>query len=204
VLGITEWLERWNGLTRTLTCLSREFLQQTVLAPAERLARELACGPDYVSWLDGRCRALEGRTAALVASHGDLTMSNMLLAADGTLGIVDWEEASEASLPLQDFFYAALDGAAARRGYRDRSRAFDDCFRQGGSQAPLVERFATRLQHRLGLPDELAVLSFHACWLHHAANERRKRTPGEAMPFLGFVKRIAADGRGLTPWGAGW
>jgi hypothetical protein len=37
---------------------------------------------------------------------------------------------------------------------------------------------------------EIAALSFHACWLQHAAAEAAKRLPDEPRPFLNIVERI--------------
>ena len=50
--------------------------------------------------------------------------------------------------------------------------------------APLRERLRTSLR----LSPEAAELCFHACWLHHARNERRS---GEEGPFLEIARWLA-------------
>ena len=49
-----------------------------------------------------------------------------------------------------------------------------------------------RLRATLGLSDEEACIAFHACWVHHAANEvDRQIVDG---PFLAVVRAIANEG----------
>jgi Ser/Thr protein kinase RdoA (MazF antagonist) len=185
-----EWLEAWSRATFRPQPVDRALLDTWILGPSKRLAGQLEDGDGYVAWLEARGAALVGRSVPLVATHNDLTMANVLMQSEGKLGVVDWEAASAGGLPLRDFFYAAVDATAAREGYRDRPGAFDRCFGGGGGGLP--GEILTRLRRAIDLPDDFATLTFHGCWLQHAEDERRKRAPGEALPFLGFVRRAAA------------
>jgi hypothetical protein len=179
--AIAGWLERWNGRTREIPArpLDTELLD---------LAGELALPDSYRSWLAERCRGLAGSEPPLVARHNDLTMWNVLVDGQGTIGVLDWAEAEPAGLPLTDFFYAIADAAAACDGYRDRLGAVRACFAPGGQRVDLVAPLEERLRTSLGLSAEAAELCFHACWLHHARNEQRS---GEDGPFREIARWLA-------------
>jgi hypothetical protein len=185
-----EWLEAWSRATCRPQPVDGALLDTWILNPSRRLAGQLEDGRGYVAWLEARGEALVGRSVPVVATHNDLTMANVLMQSEGKLGVVDWEAASAGGLPLRDFLYAAVDATAAREGYRDRPGAFDRCF--GGGGGGLLGEILARLRRAIDLPDDFATLAFHGCWLQHAEDERRKRVPGEALPFLGFVRRAAA------------
>jgi hypothetical protein len=181
--AIAEWLERWNGHTREMSRADRVLDAQLL-----DQAGELALPGAYKSWLSERWRALGGNEPPLVARHNDLTMWNVLVDGRGTIGVLDWAEADPAGLPLTDFFYAIADAAAACGRYRDRLEAVRACFVPGGQRADLVAPLRERLRTSLGLSPEAAELCFHACWLHHAVNERRTREDG---PFLEVARWLA-------------
>jgi hypothetical protein len=95
---------------------------------------------------------------------------------------------------MGDLVYAAVDAVAAGDRYRDRAAAFDQCFHADHSVGRLVREACGRVGRAIALPPEVAAIAFHACWLHHAGNESRKRAQGERRPFLELLQR-AADGR---------
>ena len=184
------WLEAWNRATARAWTLDRARLESWLLGPLARLADALG-EPGYPTWLEARWRPLAGQPVPVVACHNDLTMANLLVLPEGRLGVIDWEAAGTEGIPLTDGLYAAVDLVAAQGRYRDRPVAFERCFGSGrpqGAAAALLER----LRGAVELPAGYATLAFHACWLHHADNERRKRAPGEPLPFLGYARRAAA------------
>jgi hypothetical protein len=117
-------------------------------------------------------------------------MSNLLVTVAGRLGVLDWEAAGE-RLPLADLFYAAVDAASAQDYYADRVEAFQRCFEAGGRWYRVVGESEARLRSATETSCDVAALSFHGCWLQHAAAEAEKRAPGEPRPFLRIVERIA-------------
>jgi len=191
IVQLGAWLARWGSATRVVRRPGADFFRRMVLDPATGLAERLPDGAGYLRWLEGRCRLVEGMEVPLVATHGDLTMSNILLRSDGRLGIVDWEAAEPTGLPLTDFYYSVVDAAAAHGNYRDWPGAFERCFRLEGPTMTVVRRVGQRLARALEVTDEVATLAFHACWLRHAANERQKRAPGEPTPFLRHLQSAA-------------
>ena len=189
---VADWLDLWHRGTAREAPLSRELLERELLAPAASVAPELDDGDGYLRALEAVCQGLEGEPAPLADSHNDLTMWNVLLGRDGQLGVVDWESAEAATLPLKDLFYMAADAVAATDRYRDRLEAVRACFVPGGRHTALVAGRRDRIARALGVSDELAELSFHACWVGHAANEKRAAEPGADRPFLAIVRWLAA------------
>lgn len=189
---LAHWLERWSQLTAHREPLGAARLDADLIAPAKLLAPFIPNGSDYVSWLGERSAELTGTAVPLVSAHNDLTMANVLVAGSGSLGVVDWEAARADGLPLTDFFYSAADAAAAASRYDDRTAAFVDCFGPTGNRSAALGELETSLRRALGLSPAVAQLCFHACWLHHGANEHRAvGSDSRARPFLEIVRWVA-------------
>jgi hypothetical protein len=188
VLG---WLLRWNRATATGATLTPSLLEDEVLRPARIVAGALPGGDDHVRFLERLCDEATGADAALAAAHDDLTMTNLLLAPDGSIGVVDWDTARAAALPLADFFYTVVDAHAASERYVDRVRAFSDCFSATGRHAEDVRIRLSSFEHALGVTPAVRAVSLHACWLHHAANELARGEAGG--PFVQIVRQLADD-----------
>jgi hypothetical protein len=180
---LVGWLERWNVATARPRPLGQAELDRAVFAPL----RALELDGEHRRRLEERCRRAEGRSVPFVAAHHDLTTANVLVG--NGLGIVDWDAAEAAALPLTDFFYAAADARAAADGFRDRVGAFARTFAADGTPAGDVEPLQARLVATLGLEPDVVRFCFHACWLRHAANELAQSGPG---PFVEISRRVAA------------
>ena len=125
-----------------------------------------------------------------VPSHGDLTMANVLVDDDGSLGVVDWSSARSRALPLTDFLYAVADAQAASSGYEDRTDAFRRCFVERAGRER-TRQLLSRVAEPLTLDGTAFEIVFHACWLHHAANEA-DREPALGRPFLELVRAASS------------
>lgn len=191
VKRLVRWLESWYRATVVRRPCSAGQWNGSLLEPAEQLAPLLAHGAEYQNWLAGRCRAAAGARMPQVDAHNDLTMANILLDDDGGMGIVDWETGKAQALPLVDFFYAITDAVRIACGWADRLDAFRACFAADGVYAPAVARLQARLAAVVNMPADMAELCFHACWLHHAANEHRSSHASEPPPFLRIVQWLA-------------
>jgi hypothetical protein len=188
IAGLVEWLARWSQATLRPARLDSGWIERRLVGPTTALREELP--ESYLAWLRAEAGAATGEPLPTVATHGDLTMTNVLLAG-GSLGVVDWEAAEAEGLPLRDLLYAAVDATAAREGYRDRPAAFDRCFPSRRRAPDPLGAGLDRLRRQAGLTERTATLCAHACWLQHAADERPKRGPGEARPFLAIVRHLA-------------
>jgi Phosphotransferase enzyme family len=195
---IIQWLERWNRSTVVIKAVDAQWLEREILGPARLLAPGITGGHEYVEWLRVRCAEVSGAPLPRVAAHNDLTMWNVLLDDERRLCVVDWESARPDGFPLADFYYAVTDAVAAagvrrghaRGGYADRLEAFEACFAPGGAHSAAVASFEARMRSAVSVPPRLESLAFHACWLHHAANERerKKDEPGSPRPFLKILQ----------------
>ncbi len=193
---MVEWLVQWHTLTRHPTPLTRSQLERELVQPAAELAAVVAGGDAYARRLGQLCAEAEDSPLPRVAVHNDLTMWNVLLEAEAGFGVVDWEGAEPAGLPLSDFYYAAVDAVAAVDGYRSRLAAFEACFSPVGEHAGTVARLRARLLEVLDLSPGQAELCFHACWLRQATDPRRAARPDDRGPFLQIVSLIARDSLG--------
>ena len=194
------WLEYWNHSTMVTRPLDREFLEKELLSSAVLLAPLLERGEEYRSWLIHCCLTLTGIPATLVATHNDLTTWNILLGEQGRLGVIDWESASEKGLPFVDFFYAVNDATTVAKTNGDRLKAFKECFAVGGTYEYMVGQCLARLRRVVQIPNEMVGLCFHACWLHHAANEYRSTGSSDPRPFLQLVQWLSRNRANLCQW----
>jgi hypothetical protein len=186
VLGATSsWLERWNEETRTPAMLSSSMLEQAVFEPVADLAVEL--GEPYVRRLRALAVDCRDQGIPLVAAHNDLTMWNLVLGDDGSIGVLDWEVAAAQCLPLGDFVYAAVDAVASIDGYGWRAQSARECFAPSGRHAPLVGALKSRLAGALDLSPPIVELLTHACFLQHARTELRLGRPPD---FIDVVRAL--------------
>jgi len=188
---LTEWLQRWNVETAARSVVTERMLENELLAHVRLLQSTLRGGARYRAWLEQQARGWVGIDLPLVTAHLDLTMANVLLTRDGGIAVVDWVEARGSSLPLVDFFYAAVDAAAAAGASHDSVGGFRACF-AGGAHSAIVRTHELSLRDALSVSKPVRDLCFHACWLHHAANEFRSRAAGP-RPFTAIVELVAAD-----------
>jgi hypothetical protein len=188
---LAAWLGRWARATIQVRELGAADLERLLLTAARGLADPGRRA--YLDYVEALCARAAGERCPLVSGHGDLTLANVLVDDAGRIGIVDWEGASRESLPLMDFFYAAVDAVAAESGYADRVGAFGSCFGTDGAHSAAVADLRRRLARELHLDELVQELSFHACWLHHAANEARRAPGAPAGPFGRIVDTIARD-----------
>ena len=197
---LVSWLESWNRSTGKTMPLNVELLEREILAPAALVSAQIDAGDEYQQWLEAACSALAGAAIPLVTAHNDLTMWNLLLGEQAQLGVVDWESARENDLPFVDFFYAVADAVAISRGFTERSKTFETCFVAGGVYERMVAQFLARIRRVVNVPDEIVELCFHACWLHHAANECRTAQPSDPRPFRKIIQWLALNRLRVGSW----
>ena len=191
---LTTWLIAWNLSTVQQRALTGDLLEAWLIRPCREVGSSLGAGEAYLDRLVALAGRLLGRTSALAATHGDLTMVNVLIDRDMGLGVIDWETARESGLPLADFFYAAVDAVAAIDDYRDRPAAFRACFAPDGRYRALIADLQARFVDELELTEDHVALSFHASWLSHALAERRETARSAPDEFLRIAREVAFVG----------
>ncbi len=197
---LMPWLESWNRSTLTIGLLDREFLEKELLTAATLVTPLIEHGEEYRNWLIQCCLTVAGAPATFIATHNDLTTSNILLGEQEHLGVIDWESASEKGLPFVDFFYAVTDVVTVAKTNGDRLKAFNECFAVGGTFEGIVSQYLARLRRVVQISDEMVGLCFHTCWLHHARNEYRSTGPSDPRPFLQLVQWLSLNRPNLCHW----
>jgi hypothetical protein len=114
-------------------------------------------------------------------------MANVL-AARRAPGIIDWEAATAAGLPLVDLWYALADGVA-RAGRVTHASAVAALATDRAPAPPVLAMLPAQHAAALRLSVEEGTLAFHACWLGHADTELRR---GDEGPFSGVVRAVAS------------
>jgi hypothetical protein len=191
--AVARWLVAWGTRTAVPLTLDSELLERALLEPARLLAEHIRSGRDYLRSIERLCAAVEGRAILGSSAHNDLTMWNVIVGEGGRIGIVDWETASERSLPLVDFYYAAADAAAAVQSYADRVRAFRAAFATDGEIRRWLSGIERKMNEELQLEPWANLVAFHACWLRHASNEVRREPKTRRGPFVRILETITSQ-----------
>jgi hypothetical protein len=187
---VATWIRQWNAGTRALTTVTPGWLDTHLLRPARSVAHLFEPADRYLQWLAAGCSHLAGRTLGLVATHGDLTMSNVLVGDDESLAVVDWESSQDQGLPLSDLYYVAADAHAATRAYRHRGASLIEAFDSRTEYGRFVAQQATLVDPVCVRDRTVLELLLHATALHHAANEHA-RHPSGPQPFGEFARWLA-------------
>ena len=189
---LADRLLDWHHRSAVVRRIDIEFLESLISKPLQRVAGEMAGLESYSAELERAARSLQGIEGKFAAAHHDMTMRNVLVAPDGSLGLVDWEEAAPEALPLGDFFYAAVD--AAHSALRvSRLDAVRECFAAEGRFTRDVARITAELAEGLALPPTLTALAYDACWLRHARNEANAVGSDDPRPFGDVLAWLAAN-----------
>jgi Ser/Thr protein kinase RdoA (MazF antagonist) len=185
-----RWLDRWHEFTVRPARATPGRLTSEILEPARAVADQMSGGAAYLRWLEARCALLEGAYLPFVASHNDLTMSNVLVTDDGTPAVLDWEGAREDGLPLVDLFYSAAAACRAARPRRHVVPALIEAFDDATALGREVAAIAAATAKGLGLSLEMVELLKHTVAVQHAADEQR-RGASHSRPFLQLVGWLA-------------
>jgi Phosphotransferase enzyme family len=185
--SLARWLARWSSETRVDGDAS-SLVDAAVLRPLALLESDLPAA--YVELVRRTVAEIGDGRAPVAAVHGDLTLWNVLVTR-GKLGVVDWEVATDRSLPLVDLPYLLVDAVTCRDRARDRVAAYEACFGSAGSHLAWSRRIVDEVARDAGVAQPWFELAAHACWLGHAADERRRGLADG--PFL-RVLRMHAQG----------
>jgi hypothetical protein len=192
--GVSDWLLRWNAATASRAAATAELLDQLMIAPVRRLVAAGTATEQYAHAITMLARRVEGHGLVTVAAHNDLTMANVLVGREAP-GILDWEAATAAGLPLVDLWYVLADGVA-RAGSVTRASAVEALVTGRPPAPPALARLPAQHAAALRLTLDETLVAFHACWLGHADDELRR---GLADGPFTHVVRVTAARRLLWP-----
>lgn len=136
--AVLDWLRLLDGPSsaRTHASWNQANWEHLVAAPLDRCHRLLPWGTEATSFADCLQRLaneLEDPSWPLVFEHGDLSHPNLIEYAPGQVGVIDWELAEPAGMPLHDLVFFLMYVALASS--RDGS--------SGAQQASLLNAFRT-------------------------------------------------------------
>ena len=118
----------------------------------------------------------------LVFQHGDPGPWNMVITPGGRVGVLDWEAAEPAGMPLWDLLYFmrsySLD-AARKQGMNNRLAAFTQQFLNDTPLSRLFIEIIAEYCRRTGLDGRLVEPLFYTCWMHRALKESMRLEPAQ-------------------------
>ena len=129
-----DWLYSIYISTRCPAMVTPNWFERLVEQPIQGFARKIPLNEEE-SCLLNRTRetaeALREMDLPIVFEHGDLSHPNILLLDQGSIGVVDWEQAEPLGLPACDlFFFLAYVGFAMNKSREngDYLAAFQSAF----------------------------------------------------------------------------
>lgn len=141
-----------------------------------RARRHAATGGerDVLDRLSGRLLAVEADGLPEVFEQRDMGTWNVMVARDGTMGVLDWESSRPRGFPAWDLFYfLAHYGFLADRATtpRARIRSFHGTFFGTRGFGAVARSAVRRYADAVGAPEASLGPLFLGCWLHHALSE---------------------------------
>jgi aminoglycoside phosphotransferase len=143
-----------------------ERVARLVAAPLEPVAALGRGERDLVDRTLEVCRPLEQAVLPAVLEHGDLSHPNLLLRPGPQVGVVDWERAEPAGLPLHDLVFFLAYVAAARH----RARTPEDQETAVHAEEEPTTAILRAHAGELGVPVALVAPLVVACWARATAD----------------------------------
>lgn len=148
----------------------------------------------------GPLHRLDGQPLPRVFEQRDMGGWNLLLARDGTIGVVDWESSRSGGFPAWDLFYfLAHCGFMVHRARNpeEQMKSFQSTFWGDRGFAVTARAALRRYVLGLGLPEEWLGALAAACWLHHTLSEvtRLRIRPSESLFWHMLASTLDRDCR---------
>lgn len=191
-----------------LTGLATRTAQPDARPPEERRAEAEQLVSQFIDTFapPGHHRDALYRRAAVLADeevptvffHGDPGPWNLLARPDGSIAVLDWENATPAGPPVWDlmlFLRGFGAFAAAARGERYTATAFVEQFRPGSELRPLLDRWLAKYGRRVGVGPAATEALIVLGWVHQALKEVSRLPPRSAAssPHRAAVERLLDD-----------
>lgn len=171
---VTEWLLGLAG--RAQPRPRQEWWQRLVAEPLAGFERDFgpALGDDVIVGLGDRLQRLGALPE--VCEHRDCSPWNVVLAADGSPGLLDWESAEAHGLPCLDLAYFLANSAFVIDGALDSGRTRESYARLIDASSPVGRVAARRTEEYCrGVGVELAAFADLRllCWVIHSRSDHR-------------------------------
>jgi aminoglycoside phosphotransferase (APT) family kinase protein len=167
-----KWLVDLHAASPQKNNKNRNWFQRLLQQPLEQLENWLPVTSEDKLLLDRTreaCAPLGNIVLPLVVEHGDLSSPNILMNEKNQIGVVDWELAETAGLPVGDLIFFLTYVAFAQKNARktaDYVAAFKSAFfGEAAWVAPYLFRYCETLQIPLPALRPLFIL----CWARYVA-----------------------------------
>ncbi len=195
VRSVLEWLGHLGVATQSASSGSEVASALGVLLDA--LAERRALADAEVAVLRGQLDVVASfETVPVVFQHGDPGVLNIIARQDGSITMLDWENAEPRGMPLWDvlYFVRSLAVATGTRRRLDRLQASLRPFVEDGPLNALLAEFLADAARRVALPPEMIRPLLLHCWVQQALKETTRLPANEAARsiFLRFLRRLIA------------
>jgi len=158
---VCRWLTELQAATRTEVGVTADDVEVMFLDPIRRFAKGSELSPAttrFLARLEDRVRRLAGAPLPLTLTHGDFSVSNILLDVppdargyDGArVSVIDWTKSLDAGLPIRDLWHLLT---AYAKGLTPQNASGRIAFSlAGGAYARTVRRWMDDYCKALGLP----------------------------------------------------
>jgi aminoglycoside phosphotransferase len=179
----TDWLLNIYHSTYCPREVTPDWYERLVEQPIQGFAGKISLNEEEACLLEQtleRVEAMRAMDLPIMFEHGDLSQPNILVQDQGTIGVVDWEQAEPLGLPACDlFFFLAYVGFAINKSREkgDHLSAFQSAFFNKDAWArPYVQTYARQLQ----LPSSSLTPLFLLSWFRHLSGLLNRITSTEA------------------------
>jgi len=158
---VSAWLADLQAATLTRTPLSAEDVEAAFLEPIRKFEKgaELSVpARRHLRRLEDHARGLQGTALPLVLTHGDFSVSNVLLdvPAEGgydaaAVSVIDWTKSLDAGLPIRDLWHLFTAYAKGLTPQASSGR-ITYCLSGPGTYARTVRRWLDDYCEQLSLP----------------------------------------------------
>jgi aminoglycoside phosphotransferase (APT) family kinase protein len=184
---VSNWLAEIQGSTPGVAQREELWFENFVEQPLRVFTERFPWSAEETKLVE-RTRellaSLHHAQACSVFEHGDLSHPNLMVMADGKLGVVDWEMATPQGLPAYDLFFFLTYVAFAKQNARtngDHLAAFRAAFFGTTAWArPWVQQYASALQ----LSETWLTPLFVVAWFRYIAGLVERLSTNESA--LGY------------------
>lgn len=175
-----EWFTAL-GERSAVPARNNDALHRGATRLVERYVDTFAPPAGHLAGLTSALKRLRGRAAPTVFYHGDPGNWNLMSRADGSIGVLDWENAKPAGPPGWDlllFLKTFGTFVAEASGYRYTSSTFAEQFAPGSPMRELIDPSLLAYARRIRVEVDVLEVLILLCWVHQALKDASRLTSG--------------------------
>jgi aminoglycoside phosphotransferase (APT) family kinase protein len=192
------WLIEVQGATRMAAGRAPGEIERLLEADLQRAEALLPGERKLIERTRQVVAPLARASLPLVLEHGDLSHPNLLVDAQGGLGVLDWEMAELRGLPATDLFFFLGYVAIARQQARTAAQICEVLDRAFWGGDRWARAYVGRYAEALGLPAAALTPLFVACWMRQVTGLAQRLGEVGTEPrdaHAGIGERVRRDWR---------